>query len=65
MVLYASFLLDLFRTLIGAKDNSPSESTYFEPIFDKKRIQSVGFAELTYIIKMENQMHLFILANMM
>ncbi|KAH9303346.1 hypothetical protein KI387_014929 [Taxus chinensis] len=67
MLLDASFLLELLRTLAGKDhfDSSESNSMYFEPLFDENRIKSVGFSVLGDIIKLENQIPLFVLAKIL
>ncbi|GLJ23650.1 hypothetical protein SUGI_0447880 [Cryptomeria japonica] len=61
MLLDGSFLLELLRTLAGKDQTDSSDSMYFEPLFDKSRIKSVGFAVLGDIVKLENQIPLLVL----
>ncbi|GLJ23644.1 hypothetical protein SUGI_0447820 [Cryptomeria japonica] len=65
MLLDASFLLELLRTLAGKDQSDSSGGTYFEPLFDESRVKSVGFAVLGDIVKLENQIPLLVLNKML
>lgn len=65
LVLDGCFLLEILRTLGGDDELFREGSNYYEPIFERRKIQFTGFDILNDILKVENQIPLIVLRNLL
>ena len=57
------FILKLLRTLAGHKFSVAETSNYYEPIFNRNKIDFTGFDIIKDILMLENQIPLIVLLN--
>lgn len=57
------FILELLRTLAGHKFSVAETSNYYQPIFDRNKIDFTGFDIIKDILMLENQFPLIVLLN--